>query len=146
MIWQYEKQYAEAGMKEEEIREARRFFDREKKRLKYENEMIRKNNISYSLMSELEENDIRKVFNIQDVTVNVEDQAITSVFIQKLGKSMEILSLKEKSLIVRHYYEDVSLRKIAKEEGVALSTVQNWFEGIYRKLRKDMGVTINEKH
>ena len=145
MKWQYEKIYVESGKTEEEIKEARRFFDREKKRLKYENMMIKKYNVSFLRISDLKDKEDRMEIDIRDDTANVEEEALTSIYLEKLEESLMILSEKERWLIFRHYYEDTSLRKIAQEEGVATSTVQYWFTKIYDKLRKEMGVKIDEQ-
>ena len=144
MIWNYEKACKEAGMEVEKVKELRRFFDMEKKKLKRENKVLEEKHVEYSLLSELEENGFRKAGLVEDRTVNVEEEAIRSFEISLLGNCFSILTAEERQLIVWHYYDEMSFRVIAKRFGITLSAVQNRHEKILKKLRREMGVETDE--
>lgn len=144
MIWRYEKACKEEGMEAEKINELRKVFDMEKKKMKRENLALEQNHIEYSLLSELEDNEYRKAVLVEDRNVNIEEEAIRAYEISLLKDSLRVLTIEEKQLVVWHYYDEMSLRIIAKKFGITLSAVQSRHKRIIEKLRKEMGVETDE--
>ena len=140
MYWKYEVACKEAGMDEDNINNLNRFFDRAKKKLKYENETMEKYSIQYCLISELEDAEYNRVMSIKDDSVNVEEEVLAELDKSKLLECLMWLEPDERELLVRYYWEGMSFRKLASEYGVALSTIQNRHDKIIEKLRYEMGV------
>ena len=60
-----------------------------------------------------------------------------------LAESLELLTEKEKSVIVFYYYEDLNLKEIAKVMEVSESRVSQLHTKALLKMRKKMGPYMN---
>ena len=73
---------------------------------------------------------------LSDPEVNVEDEAVHNVMLEKLKEIMKELSEKEKNLIDQLYKLEMTEREIAEEMGVSQCAVHKRKEKLLNKLKK----------
>ena len=125
MIYKYEIACIEAGLSQEKIAEIRRMFDKEKKRLKRENQSMEKNNIRYFAVDNVKDGNEFDQYAIVDLNVDVEMEAIKKSELIKLKKVVLELTEDEREFL-RICYEDAreSDTRISKTLGIPRQTVQ----------------------
>ncbi len=69
---------------------------------------------------------------------SVEDAAIRAVMLEKLSEALQMLTLKERRIIYSLFYKEISEVQLAKDMGVARTTLQSQKYRILEKLRKIM--------
>ncbi len=69
---------------------------------------------------------------------SVEDAAIRAVMLEKLSEALQMLTLKERRIIYSLFYKEISEVQLAKDMGVARTTLQSQKYKILEKLRKIM--------
>ena len=69
---------------------------------------------------------------------SVEDAAIRAVMLEKLSEALQMLTLKERGIIYSLFYKEISEAQLAKDLGVARTTLQSQKYRILEKLRKIM--------
>ena len=139
MYLKYEKACIEAKMTKEEIKEIRKIFDRDKKKLKEQKQLWQKKNyVFFSMDNELE--DIDEGFCYADENVNVEEEAIDNACMQKLLECLSQLSEDEKEDVLARFDPKVSFVKYARNRGIPKTTLIRKTDKVVEKLRKMMGV------
>ena len=73
---------------------------------------------------------------IKDDTVNVEEEVIKQMFLDKLPKALALLSDEEIDMIRDLYWNNVSIREFAKKKDTAKSTILSKRDRVLAKLRK----------
>lgn len=73
---------------------------------------------------------------IKDSGVDVEEEVIQRIFLDKLPKALALLTDDEIELIRDLYWKDMSIREIAKKTDTAKSTLLNKRDRVLNKLRK----------
>ena len=69
-------------------------------------------------------------------TSNMEDQVIADVMKSKLRKCIDLLPEEDRKLIQAIYYDELSVREVAKREGIPRMTVKYRLSQIVQKLQK----------
>ncbi|EGG90599.1 hypothetical protein HMPREF0491_00470 [Lachnospiraceae oral taxon 107 str. F0167] len=77
--------------------------------------------------------------DIEDKRINVEKIVETNLLIDQLQKAMETLSDDEREIIKRIYFDDESLRKVAKSRNVSHPSLIKKRDRILKKLREIIG-------
>lgn len=77
--------------------------------------------------------------DIEDNRINVEKIVETKLLIVQLQKAMETLSDDEREILKRIYFDDESLRKVAKSRNVSHPSLIKKREQILKKLREIIG-------
>nr|WP_314503762.1 sigma-70 family RNA polymerase sigma factor [uncultured Lachnoanaerobaculum sp.] len=77
--------------------------------------------------------------DIEDKRINVEKIVETNLLIDQLQKAMETLSDDEREIIKRIYFDDESLRKVAKSRNVSHPSLIKKRDRILKKLREMIG-------
>ena len=73
---------------------------------------------------------------IRDSGVDVEEEVIKQMFLDKLPKALALLSDDEIEMIRDVYWNDVSIRELARKTDTAKSTLLNKRDRVLAKLRK----------
>ena len=73
---------------------------------------------------------------IKDDAVNVEEEVIKQMFLDKLPKALALLSDDEIDMIRDLYWNDMSIRDFAKKTDTAKSTILSKRDRVLAKLRK----------
>lgn len=73
---------------------------------------------------------------LQDLTVNVEEEAIKSIANEALYKAIKQLQPQQQKLLYKVFFEDRTMADIAREEGVSAKAIQERVKKIKNKLRK----------
>lgn len=73
---------------------------------------------------------------IRDSGVDVEEEVIKQMFLDKLPKALALLSDDEIEMIRDLYWNDVSIRELARKTDTAKSTLLNKRDRVLAKLRK----------
>jgi len=71
---------------------------------------------------------------------SAEDTVINEILAEKMVEALKRLEPDEKELLVRHYFDGVSTRRIANEQGVCQRTVIYRRDKVIEKLRLLMGI------
>ncbi len=67
---------------------------------------------------------------------SVEDAAIRAVMLEKLNEALYTLTSRERGIIYALFYEETSEMQLAKEMGIARTTLRSQKEGILKKIKK----------
>ena len=97
---------------------------------------IHNHTFSYNALDTEEMNGCDIFSNSNDIPV--EDQVIRSLDMKRLESALEQLSREERTLILRLYYYDESLRNISRSSGVPLTTLHYRHRKILSKLKTYM--------
>lgn len=73
---------------------------------------------------------------IKDIGIDVEEEVIKKTFLEKLPKALALLSDEEIEMIRDLYWNDMSIRDVAKKTDTAKSSVLNKRDRVLAKLRK----------
>ncbi len=73
---------------------------------------------------------------IRDSGVDVEEEVIKQMFLDKLPKALALLSDDEIEMIRDLYWNDISIRELARKTDTAKSTLLNKRDRVLAKLRK----------
>lgn len=148
MIYKYEIACREAGLSEERIKEIRKIFDDDKKKLKRENECMEKNDITYySVFGVRPEYEDMEAYDIEDPSVNVEMEVIRKWEIEQLARFMKELSVDDRKFLYLYYEENgANDTMIARKLGIPRTTVQSRKKKLLKKLRKRFEEEMIEKN
>lgn len=91
---------------------------------------------SLILFSTLRAEDSTTDVPIKDVGVDVEEEVIKQMFIEKLPKALALLTDDEIEMIRDLYWKGISIRELAKKTDTAKSTLLNKRDRVLAKLRK----------
>lgn len=130
--WIIDGNYYEVS--KENYQKYKKEYDRSKRLREYEAEVT-----VLSLDSPvLDEHTLADV--IPDSNVNVEEEAIHKILLEKLKNAREMLSSDDKMLLELLYEEEKSQDEVAKITGIPQSTISYRLERILKNLRKNMGI------
>lgn len=74
-----------------------------------------------------------------ELFVSVEDTEGTAIFrddMGRLARALDRLSLEQRNLVLKVYFNETQVADIAREEGVSEAAVRNRLKKIYAKLKK----------
>lgn len=91
---------------------------------------------SLILFSTLRAEDSTTDVPIKDAGVDVEEEVIKQMFLEKLPKALALLTDDEIEMIRDLYWKDLSIRELAKKTDTAKSTLLNKRDRVLAKLRK----------
>lgn len=106
------------------------------KKQKNREEYIKRLDVEFLDFSFVENYSIK---DIEDKRINVEKIVETNLLIDQLQKAMEALSDDEREIIKRIYFDDESLRKVAKSRNVSHPSLIKKRNRILKKLREMIG-------
>lgn len=137
MIYKYEIACKEAGLSEEKIKEIRKVFDDDKKKLKRENACMVKQEITYFNIFDVDPEYDFMAYEIVDANVNIEQDMIKKWELEQLMRFVKELTIQEQEFITA-YFEEVGANdtKIAKKLGLPRTTVQSRRKKLLEKLRR----------
>ena len=137
MIYKYELACREAGMSEEKIKEIRKIFDDEKKRLKREREYMAIHNIGVFSPDAVQKDGEIIGYEIPDMILDIEAEFVRKMELEELRKVIQMLSDEEREFL-NICFEDVknSNRRIAKQLGIPRTTVGDRKQKLLKKIRK----------
>ncbi|MBO4834541.1 MAG: hypothetical protein J5483_00355 [Lachnospiraceae bacterium] len=136
MNWKYEKACVEAGMSEERIKELRKMFDADRKRLKRENRSMEDTGsycVSLNLLVE------KGGFEIPS-SISVEETAIKNMYLEKLRECLKELDISDRDLVIAYFDTSVNFSQYARERGAKRADLIYRVECIVRQLRKKMQI------
>ena len=135
MIILYEKACREAGLSEEKTAELRRFFDADKKRLKYWKEMRMRHHMNQgSLEDYLAENPEKEPISKDDV----EEEAFLEMNLKKLREYMQDLDEEDRIFLLR-CFDGTSEREHAESLGITRAKLRRKRDFMIAQLRKKFG-------
>ena len=131
MLYWYEKACREAGMDEEKIREMRRGFDKDYKRLKSDKAARMEPGKAIILFSELEAEDgSGELYLIEDSSVNVEEEALHLSELKRLRRLLIDLPDDDRDFLLASFENRQDINKyLADRFGMTKAQVR------YRKLK-----------
>ena len=143
MIYEYELACKEAGLSEEKIKEIRRMFDAEKKRLKRRKEAKERYGwgyISIDGMTFKTERD-QGTLDIPDPNTNVEQEVMEQYEMEQLRELLNALATEDKRFLM-DYYQCKHGEKMAVAEKYGMTKQQaNYRKNkLLERLRKDFNV------
>lgn len=115
-------------------REVYEEYHRMERRERYLEERDKENSVL--LFSTLRAEDSSTDVPIEDTEVNIEEEVIKQMFLDKLPKALALLSDDEIDMIRDLYWNDMSIRELAKKTETAKSTILSKRDRILAKLRK----------
>lgn len=120
--------WVEVNTRREEkiIKDLNNEFDKEKKR----NRTYKKNTISASRL----ENDF--MYELPDNSPTIVERLITRERDKQLHSAIKQLPRRQKETIIEHFYQDKSLRQIAREKKISEKTVRESYHSGLEKLKK----------
>lgn len=77
---------------------------------------------------------------VADPNVNLEDEVMQNILLEKMQKARETLSADDKLLLELLYDQNKSQYEVSQITGIAQSTISYRLEKIIKKLRKIMGI------
>ena len=136
MIYKYEIACREAGLSDEKIKEIRKVFDDDKKKLKRENECMEKREITYYSIFDVDPEYDFMSYEIADPSVNIEQDMIKKWEVEQLMIFVGELPLHDQEFLIA-YFEEAGANdsKVAKKLGVPRTTVQSRRKKLLEKLR-----------
>ena len=138
MIYKYEIACEKAGLSKEQIKEIRKVFDVDRRKLKREQITMEQENIRYGSVDDIdynfEEVDRR---DIEDTSINLEVSYIRKWELEQLNRFLNELTEEEREFLLI-CYEDAKLSdsRIAKRMGLPRTTVQSRRVKLIEKLQK----------
>lgn len=115
-------------------REVYEEYHRMERRERYLIERDQENSVL--LFSTLRAEDSSTDVPIEDTDVNIEEEVIKQMFLEKLPKALALLSDEEIDMIRDLYWNNVSIREFAKKKDTAKSTILSKRDRVLAKLRK----------
>jgi RNA polymerase sigma-70 factor (ECF subfamily) len=76
--------------------------------------------------------------NIRDEKISLNKQIDNSLLKEKLNQAINILPLKQKTVLLMHYKDELSLKKIAEILGENINTVKSRYSRALEELRKKL--------
>ena len=139
MKYEYEQICKKSKLTEEETKNVRRVFNNDRRRLRRENEIIEQQEIVIvSIEGDMEGfNEIR---NVPDENVNVEEEAVNKVELERLLECLSCLSDQEREIILALYNPAISFEQYARDCGIPQTTLRRKAEKTFIKLQRMMGV------
>lgn len=137
MKYQYEMACQEAGLTEEQIAEIRKFFDREKKKMKRDLQAREKQGIGFHSLEDLEEKNGRDCGNGCDAGFDLEEMVIHRMDIEKLDRCLNELSMDDREFIYAIFsMQRGAIAKISRETGTPRTTLNDRKKRILRTLKE----------
>lgn len=115
-------------------REVYEEYHRMERRERYLVERNQENSLIF--FSALKAEDSTTDVPIRDNSVDVEEEVIRQMFLDKLPKALALLSDDEIEMIRDLYWNDISIRELARKTDTAKSTLLNKRDRVLAKLRK----------
>ena len=109
-------------------------YHRMERRERYYIERNQENSVL--LFSTLRVEDSSKYVPIEDTDVNIEEEVIKQMFLEKRPKALALLSDEEIDMIRDLYWNNVSIREFAKKKDTAKFTILSKRDRVLAKLRK----------
>jgi DNA-directed RNA polymerase specialized sigma24 family protein len=127
----------EAGLSEEQTAEIRRFFDAEKKRVKYDMECREQAGVVFnSLRGLVEEYDLDE-YEVPDHSINVEETILHKLEIEKLRECMDELSAEDREFLLVVFSGDFGAKSsYARQHNCSEAAVTRRKDHLLNKLRK----------
>ncbi len=138
MIYKYEMACRDAGLSEEKTAEIRRFFDAEQKRLKRKKKAMERNNITwFSISDEMEELGMESDFEIPDASVNVEDEVLYQMDMERLRGIVSELSSEDQEFL-QVYFEEKRCGegRVMERMGITRKKARCWKDRLIKLIRK----------
>lgn len=141
MLFWYEKACQEAGMEEEKIRELRRGFDADYKRLKREKRAKRQSGYTFCLLSEIEMEDSNgKTGEWVDQDVNIEEEAINNYELGQLRKVLGEMTDDDREFILASFKgEHGSEQRLMDRLGLSRDQIRYRREKLVAVIKERMG-------
>ncbi len=138
MIYNYEMACKEAGLREDQTAEIRRFFDSEQKKLKRRNEAIDKNQIVYfSISQAVKELGENADYEIPDASIDVAEEVLHRMDLDRLREVMQELPEDDQEFLMVYFEEEnFGDTRVAKRLGIPRQTVQYRKKKLLKVLRK----------
>ena len=134
---EYERACLEAGLPEEKIREIRRMFDGDYKRMKREiQDRENAQYVLYSLELLMDPENGACYFDIPDPSLDLEKQLLHRLDLERLEEVLESISKEERQFILDCFDAERGARKeIAEKYGMTLGAVKQRKRRILEKIR-----------
>ena len=143
MIYEYELACKEAGLSEEKIKEIRRMFDAEKKRLKRRKEAKERYGwgyISIDGMTFKTERD-QGTLDIPDPNTNVEQEVMEQCEMEQLRELLNALATEDKRFLMDYYQCKYGEKMaVAEKYGMTIQQANYRKNKLLERLRKDFNV------
>lgn len=137
MIYKYEIACKEAGLSEERIKEIRKIFDDDKKKLKRSMKFREEAGIVFNSLTALAEEYGGDEENGLDSGFNLEETVIHNWELEKLDICLNELSADDREFIIAVFSEERgTIFKMAKEMGIPRSTLMYRKEKILKSIKK----------
>lgn len=143
MIYEYERACKEAGLSEEKIKEIRRMFDAEKKRLKRRKIAKEKSEWGYfSIDGELFKTERDQgTMDIPDPNTNVERDVIEQCEMEQLRELLNALAPEDKRFLMDYYQGEYGEKMVLAEKyGMTIQQANYRKNKLLERLRKDFEV------
>lgn len=108
-------------------------YYQQKEREAYLDKLSQKHNISYE---ECEEKGIQVDYLLASTVESIEDSIIKREMLEKITLCLEMLSEQERLLIYNLFFKGKSERRLSKETGIPLMTINDRKRRILKKLKK----------
>ena len=143
MIYEYELACKEAGLSEEKIKEIRRMFDAEKKRLKRRKEAKERYGwgyISIDGMTFKTERD-QGTLDIPDPNTNVEQEVMEQCEMEQLRELLNALATEDKRFLMDYYQcKHGEKMVVAEKYGMTIQQANYRKNKLLERLRKDFNL------
>ena len=143
MIYEYELACKEAGLSEEKIKEIRRMFDAEKKKLKRRKEAKERYGwgyISIDGMTFKTERD-QGTLDIPDPNTNVEQEVMEQCEMEQLRELLNALATEDKRFLMDYYQcKHGEKMVVAEKYGMTIQQANYRKNKLLERLRKDFNV------
>ena len=143
MIYEYELACKEAGLSEEKIKEIRRMFDAEKKKLKRRKEAKERYGwgyISIDGMTFKTERD-QGTLDIPDPNTNVEQEVMEQCEMEQLRELLNALATEDKRFLMDYYQcKHGEKMAVAEKYGMTIQQANYRKNKLLERLRKDFNV------
>lgn len=143
MIYKYELACKAAGLSKEQTAEIRNYFDAEKKRLKRQNETIRRMGYKRVSIDAPVDSETYGPLDIPDPDINVEEEALKNIELQRMNDALLELPEDDREFLFA-IFEDLygAESRIAKKLNLTRGQVRQRKKKLIEDLRRRMGVVI----
>ena len=136
MKWEYEKACIEAGMEEEKIRELRKEFDDDRRKLNREKQRMKRNGVCCVGLNRLLEN---RDLDIPD-SISVEEIAIKNLYLKQLRECLQEMDSADRDLVIAYFDKNTNFSQYARDLGAKRADLIYRVNCIVRQLRKKMQI------
>ena len=135
---EYERACVEAGMSEEKIKEIRKIFDADYKRLKRQNEAMKREGLDFlSLELLMDPAGDATAYNFIDPEADVEEEVMHRLDLEHLREVLSRISVKDREFIMDCFNTELGARQtIVEKYGMTLGAIKQKKHKIILKIRK----------